>query len=171
MKISEIKAQLKVAAAAPIEKDGTSKWWNLLPRIPFPELPNRYKQLVRERFTAGNIRAFLIECYSSPDFEKAVASMTTDEREILPLPADSYISFETMTADIPDNMLDKIIIKARNSAIYTIEALDEPMLYGDHACAAFETALDEYRAANSKPAEKKTRFCRILSAEHIRPAV
>jgi len=157
MKISEIKAQLKVAAAAPIEKDGTSKWWNLLPRIPFPELPNRYKQLVRERFTAGNIRAFLIECYSSPDFEKAVASMTTDEREILPLPADSYISFETMTADIPENMLDKIIIKARNSAIYTIEALDEPMLYGDHACAAFETALDEYRAANSKPAEKKTR--------------
>ena len=157
MKISEIKAQLKVAAAAPIEKNGTSEWWNLLPRIPFPELPDRYKQLVRERFTADNIRAFLIECYSSPDFEKAVASMTTAEREILPQPADSYVSFETMAADIPDNMLDKIIIKARNSAIYTIEALDEPMLYGDHACAAFENALDEYREASDKSTEKQTR--------------
>ena len=157
MKISEIKAQLKVAAAAPIEKNGTSEWWNLLPRIPFPDLPNRYKQLVRERFTADNIRAFLIECYSSPDFEKAVASMTTAEREILPQPADSYVSFETMAADIPENVLEKLIIKARNSAIYTIEELDKPMLYGDHACAAFETALDEYRAASSTPAEKKTR--------------
>lgn len=146
MTIKEIKTQLKTAQAAPMT-NGTSERWNLLPRIPFPELPDKYKQLIRERFTADNIRDFLIGCYSSPDFE-------------------------TMTADIPEKMLDKIIIKARNRAIYTIESTTirkhdgdswteeevcEPMLYGDHACAAFEQCLDEYRAEHSKPTEKKTR--------------
>lgn len=161
MKISEINAMLEKAAEAPIESDGTCESWNLLPRIPFPELPDRYKRIVRQRFTVDTLHTFLIECYASTEYESEVANMTAEQRAALPFPAENYISFATLTAGIPANDLDRIIIRARNDAVYTIEAKDEPMIYGNHAAEAFEFYLDEYRAAtlsrNGADKEKKPR--------------
>lgn len=132
MTIKEIETQLKAAQEAVIFDDGTSEWWNLLPRVSFPELPQSYKDEVRKRFTADCLHSFLLECYSPPDFE-------------------------TMIADIPANILEKMLIKARNRAIYTIEAKKTPMLYGNHACEAFETVLDEYQSQTDQTTEKTKR--------------
>lgn len=158
MTIKEIEKQLKTAENADILQDGTSEWWDLLPRIPFPELPERYKKEVRKRFTVEDVHAFLIECYTPADFEKTVLQMTEEQKNILPFPPEEYISFVTVTKDIPANTLKKLIIKARNSAIYTIEAKDEPRLYGNHAREAFERILDEYeKSSGIQPAGKKSR--------------
>lgn len=158
MTIKEIEKQLKTAENADILQDGTSEWWALLPRIPFPELPERYKKEVRKRFTVEDVHAFLIECYTPADFEKTVLQMTEEQKNILPFPPEEYISFATVTKDIPANTLKKLIIKARNSAIYTIEAKDEPRLYGNHAREAFERILDEYeKSSGIQPTGKKSR--------------
>lgn len=122
---------LEKAGQAPIESDGTSEMWQLLPRIRFTDLPDRYKKIVRSRFTVTNIRIFLAECYPEEEFKHTIDS-------------------------IPKKDLDRLFIKARNTAIYTIESKDEPILYGNHACEAFEKCLEEYESeAERKAAERK----------------
>ena len=158
MTIKEIDEQLEIAANADILRDGTSQYWNLLPRVPFPELPDRYKKEVRKRFTVEDIHAFLIECYTPVDFEETVLSMTEEQKSSLPFPPEEYISFATITKGIPANILKKLIIRTRSSAIYTIERKDEPMIYGNHAVEAFERALEEYEKSNGiQLAGKKSR--------------
>ena len=110
MTIKEIDEQLEIAANADILRDGTSQYWNLLPRVPFPELPDRYKKEVRKRFTVEDIHAFLIECYTPVDFEETVLSMTEEQKSSLPFPPEEYISFATITKGIPANILKKLII-------------------------------------------------------------
>jgi len=159
MTIKEIEAQLQIAQAAPIEKDGTSEWWNLLPRVSFPDLPKRYKDEVRERFTADILHDFLRQCYSplAEITRKYAPQEVAAFEEKTATTVEGFLSFDSMIADIPANILDKLLIKARNNAVYTIEAPDAPMLYGNHACEAFENVIDEYQAATSAPAEKRTR--------------
>ena len=160
MKLSEIKKQIEVAAAAPINPDGSSNYWDLLPRCPYVELPASLQKKVRERHTLPNILDFLRECYVDTDFEETVKSMSAEDQAKLPQPADSYISFETITAGISDADLQKILLRARNTAIYTIENENgdlSPMLYGNHAVAAFETAIAEHENAPKTEDGKKRR--------------
>ena len=147
MKLSEIKKQIEVAAAAPINPDGSSNYWDLLPRCPYGELPASLQKKVRERHTIPILLDFLRECYVDTDFEETVKNMAAEEQAKLPQPTDSYISFETITAGISDADIQKILLRARNTAIYTIENENcdlSPMLYGNHAVAAFEAAIAEH---------------------------
>ena len=110
---------MKIAADAPINEDGTSEYWDLLPRCPYQELPASLQKSARQRFTIENLRNFLQDCY------------TVDE-------------WESLVSDLSAECLDKILLRARNTAVYTIEKeIGEfsPMLYGDHAATAFETAI------------------------------
>ena len=111
MKLSEIKKQIEIAAAAPINPDGSSNYWDLLPRCPYGELPASLQKKVRERHTLPNILDFLRECYVDTDFEETVKSMSAEDQAKLPQPADSYISFETITAGISDADLQKILLR------------------------------------------------------------
>ena len=160
MKLSEIKKQIEVAAAAPINPDGSSNYWDLLPRCPYGELPASLQKKVRERHTIPILLDFLRECYVDTDFEETVKNMAAEEQAKLPQPTDSYISFETITAGISDADMQKILLRARNTAIYTIENENgdlSPMLYGNHAVAAFEAAIAEHENAPRDEDGKKIR--------------
>lgn len=147
MKLSEIKKQIEVAAAAPINPDGSSNYWDLLPRCPYGELPASLQKKVRDRHTLPNILDFLRECYCTQEFE-------------------------AITADLSDAELQTILLRTRNNAIYTIGkeadvhymeageiATGEiiPVLHGNHATDAFETAIAEHENAPKTEDGKKRR--------------
>lgn len=161
MTIKQIEEQLKKAYAAPIEEDGTSQMWNLLPRVPFPELPAKYKSMVREQFTINRIREFLVECNCYPDFDKTgsrVGIAGIDMPINPPQPVDEDTLNDAKITDIPELANDKIIIRTRSIATYTIESSDEIVLYGNHAIVAFTTAVSNYRyRATNKNDDCKTR--------------
>ena len=137
------------------------RMWDNSPRIAFADLPASLQKKVRERHTISSVLDFLHECYTiTPEVENAIKNMTAEEQAKLPQPADSYISFETITAGISDADLQKILLRARNTAIYTIESENgdlSPMLYGNHAVAAFEAAIAEHENAPKDGDGKKIR--------------
>lgn len=153
MKLSEIRERLEaLAEMKPGERieDYSQRAFDELPRMPYKELPGSLQKNARERFTPDILRGFLQECYVPQDFEATVRSMDADTAaEVLPSPQDSYISFETVTAGIPAEDLDGLLIRTRNTAIYTVEyespGQPAPMLYGNYATEAFEAVCDEYR--------------------------
>ena len=138
--------------------------WDELPRAPYSELPASLKKNVRETVTPERLRAFLSDCYS---------------------PA----TFDTLIAGIPESDLQRILLRTRNTAVYTIDAENftftyypgkrqygvvqfsddytpttdvnelkyRANLYGNHATAAFDAALQQYRnpapVDNSKPTD------------------
>ena len=147
MKLSEIRERLEaLAEQKPGEtiEDYSQRAWEGLPRIPYKELPRSLQQNVRERFTADILRDFLREGYNMTDFAANVLKMDAAHVADLPLPFEDEI-----TAGIPAEDLDAILIRTRNTAVYTVEyeapGQLAPMLYGNHAIEAFETAIDEYR--------------------------
>ena len=141
--------------------DFAQRMWDNSPRIAFADLPASLQKKVRERHTISSVLDFLHECYTiTPEVENAIKNMTAEEQAKLPQPADSYISFETITAGISDADLQKILLRARNTAIYTIENENgdlSPMLYGNHAVAAFEAAIAEHENAPRDEDGKKIR--------------
>lgn len=168
MTIKQIEEQLKKAYAAPIEEDGTSQMWNLLPRVPFPELPAKYKSIVREQFTINRIREFLVECNCYPDFDKTgsrVGITGIDMPIDPPQPVDEDTLNDAKITDIPELANDKIITRTRNIATYTIESSDEIVLYGNHAIIAFTTAISNYRATNKGDDHKTRRTIREVDSE------
>ena len=137
MKIKDIKAALNAVhdeyertKALPDGKynaDAAGTYWDSLPRIPYDELPDSLKRKVRDRFTADTIRQFLIECYPEHDTQQADGTIAT--------------GYVTLTAGIPEKDMQKLFIRTRNTAVYTIESQDmEPTLYGNHACDAAKKA-------------------------------
>lgn len=147
MKLSEIRERLEtLAEQKPGEtiEEYSQRAWDGLPRIPYKELPRSLQQNVRERFTADILRDFLREGYNMTDFAANVLKMDAAHVADLPLPFEDEI-----TADIPAEDLDAILIRTRNTAVYTVEyeapGQLAPMLYGNYAIEAFETAIDEYR--------------------------
>ena len=147
MKLSEIRERLEaLAEQKPGEtiEEYSQRAWDGLPRIPYKELPRSLQQTVRERFTADILRDFLREGYNMTDFAANVLKMDAAHVADLPLPFE-----EEITAGIPAEDLDAILIRTRNTAVYTVEyeapGQLAPMLYGNHAIEAFETAIDEYR--------------------------
>lgn len=147
MKLSEIRERLEaLAEQKPGEtiEEYSQRAWDGLPRIPYKELPRSLQQNVRERFTADILRDFLREGYNMTDFAANVLKMDAAHVADPPLPFEDEI-----TAGIPAEDLDAILIRTRNTAVYTVEyeapGQLAPMLYGNHAIEAFETAIDEYR--------------------------
>lgn len=118
--------------------------WNGLPRMPYKELPRSLQQNARERFTADILREFLREGYNMTDFAANVLKMDAAQISEMPLTFE-----EEITADIPAEDLEAILIRTRNTAIYTVEyeapGQLAPMLYGNFAMDAFEAAIDKYR--------------------------
>lgn len=138
--------------------------WDELPRAPYNELPASLKKNVRETVTLESLRAFLSDCYT---------------------PA----TFDTLIAGIPESDLQRILLRTRNTAVYTIDAENftftyypvkrqygviqfsddytpttdvnelkyRANLYGNHATAAFDAVLQQYRnpapVDNSKPTD------------------
>lgn len=147
MTLAEIRAQVKDNCT---ERDGESideysqRRWDNAPRIHYKDLPLSLQKDVRARFTPATIQGFLRECF-------------------LPQP------FDSMTADIPLDTLEKLLIRTRNTAVYTIECegaqltadgqeelLIAPMLYGDHATEAFEAVLSDFAEKTQQAQEAKT---------------
>ena len=170
MTLEEIKKQIDYAngisddpdAVLPIppSEEMLSDWWNKLPRAPFNELPDRLKKKIREQFTTDRLREFLelLDAERTPVLKIIPVDLMWDTRK-----PDS-MSFLDITEKIPKTKLDRILIKARNTAIYTIEPdrriyLDTdtstedftPVLYANHFMDALEAALLEYWAEEQKP--------------------
>ena len=134
---------MEVAAAAPINADGTSEYWDLLPRCHYGELPASLQKIARQRFTIDNLRDFLQECYTGEEWASIIADITPDD-------------------------LAKTLLRTRNTAIYTIESENgdlSPMLYGDHAITAFEAVINENENA---PVNKKGKKARISANKAAR---
>ena len=173
MKLSEIKKQVKIAVDAPLNPDGSSNYWDLLPRCPYGGLPASLPEKVRERHTIPILLDFLRECYIDTEFEETIKNMSAAEKANLPRPVDNLVSFETVTAGISDADLQKILLRARNTAIYligydipyTIHTADgeaihgeiAPLLFGNHAVDAFEAAIAEHENAPKTEDGKKRR--------------
>lgn len=164
MTLKEIRAQVEDAETkrqGETPPEYAQRMWDSSPRIAFADLPASLQKKVRERHTISSVLDFLHECYTiTPEDENAIKNMTAEEQSKLPQPADSYISFETITAGISDADLQKILLRARNTAIYTIESENgdlSPMLYGNHAVAAFEAAIAEHENAPKDGDGKKIR--------------
>lgn len=160
MKLNEIRERLDaLAEMQPGERieDYSQRAFDGLPRMPYKELPRSLQQNVRERFTADILRDFLREGYNMTDFAANVLKMDAAHVADLPLPFEDEI-----TADIPAEDLDRILIRTRNTAVYTVEyeapGQLAPMLYGNFAMDAFETAVDEYREQQAeKQKQQKAR--------------
>lgn len=139
MTLAEIRAQVKDNCT---ERPGESideyaqRRWDNMPRIPYKELPLSLQQDVRARFPPAVIHDFLRQC---------------------------SIGIDEMIAGIKDSELEKIFVRTRNNAVYSIEcegvqlSADEreeyllaPMLYGDFAVSAFESAFADYKDKSAK---------------------
>ena len=136
--------------------DAAGTYWDSLPRIPYDELPDSLKRKVRDRFTADTIRQFLIECYPEHDTQQADGTIAT--------------GYVTLTAGIPEKDMQKLFVRTRNAAVYTLESQDmEPTLYGNHACDAFEQVIDEYHSTEpvNRKGKKQNTVARAKKAGQI----
>lgn len=192
MKLSEIRAALSkyndMVQAGPMLgeefTDYAQRIWDNKPRIAYDDLPVSLQKAVRERFTLEVFRNFLVECYATPEFEAVVQKMSPEDAQRLPEPPESYVSFQTLTKGIENAVLEGLLIRARNSAIYTLEDAGNaridtdkeiiifpqntdsagivPDLYGNYACSAFETVLNQYRTAEKEKEARKNDTAAII---------
>lgn len=168
MKLEEIRAILKENHT---QREGEphgeyfQRMWDDAPRIPYKELPLSLQREVRHRFTADVLRRFLQDCYKP--FSAFIKKTNPELGEKLEA-EEQYISFDELTADIPADVLEQLLIRARNAAVYNIEIewMQEsitgnpdmkiaPMIYGTNAVEAFESVLNEYQQKQKQKQEKK----------------
>ena len=127
------------------------RWFNLLPRVKYDNLPDKLKKQVRETITPEKLKTFLTESYSIPDF-------LPDDVKQHEAQYPNYQTFDEMTAGIDTRILKRLLIKTRNSAVYTIERIEDQFkaaLYGNHAIEAFEAVLIEYRKSQGQATPPK----------------
>lgn len=118
--------------------------FDLLPRIKYSELPASIQKAVRNRFPVEEMRSFL-------------SSLSNSKRV-------SDFDFSELVAGISPKDIDKLLIRARNTAIYTIELeysdINEeefaPVLYADYAISAFIDALNQYKTPNAPIQRRKS---------------
>ena len=164
MKLSEIRDQIQKVQAIPLNPDGTWDGWDKYPRCNYKDLPASLQKTVRERYSPQSLRRALIDVIDNSEFEQILRQLLTPEQAATAFkkPIESRVSFAIMTADIPEQTLDALLIRARNTAIYTLEpdakGNPEPELYANHAIAAFDAVLQQYRnpstADNSRPQDE-----------------
>ena len=103
--------------------DRAQWFFESLPRIKYDELPDKLKKRIRDTISPDKLCAFLKEGYTAEEYSD-------------------------LTADIKPRTLDTLLIRTRNSAVYTITSEKGNLkfsLYGYLASEAFETVLSEYR--------------------------
>lgn len=187
MKLEEIRAVLEDnyrRREGETHLEHSQRMWDDAPRIPYKELPLSLQREVRKRFTADVLRRFLQDCYKP--FSAFVKKVNPELGAKLEA-EEQYISFDELTADIPADVLEQLLIRARNAAVYNIEIewMQEslagerpemkiaPMIYGTNAVEAFEAVLDEYQQKQQqkkqeqkkqeKPTAKKTAAGSLVS--------
>ena len=152
MKLQEIREKLEDLGQMRIGEtvdDYSQRVWDSKPRIPFKKLPASLQKAVRQRFTPDILLDFLRTCYAPLEAEKVIKEMVKQGAITIEKKDEShYLSFETVTADIPADAMENILIRTRNTATYTVEmeAPEQlaPMLYGVHAQEAFEKVINIY---------------------------
>lgn len=82
MTLKEIQRLIDIAAATPIEPDGTSEYFNLLPRVYYSDLPEKLKK-VADKITIDTAKRFLLECYPVGELEAMAANKTAFNDMIL----------------------------------------------------------------------------------------
>lgn len=170
MTLKEIINALDKAYAA---QENNDKWFELLPTVPYNKLPASLQKDARERNTPENMKAFLEIAYSAidydqdqdlqhsffadlelsiPDYTKMIRKqhkkMLEAETQDPNICDKVHTAFELLTQEIPPETLNKILIRTRNTAVFTIQYEGgslAPMLYDIHAMDAFEAALHEYQ--------------------------
>lgn len=75
MTLKEIKRQIEAAHAAPINADGTSDYFNLLPRVYYKDLPAKLKREA-DKITIDGAKRFLLECYPVGTLDAMAADQT-----------------------------------------------------------------------------------------------
>lgn len=149
MKLSEIKKALDNISKRD-EHNEVYDRWSALPKAKYAELPSCQKKLVREIFSVDLLKNFIADVYN------------IRQKDL----SDDSPSYEFMIQDIPVKELDKIMIKIRNNAVYTMQYDPNgngkqitPFLYGNFACDAFENAIYEYKnLPKLQPKRRKKRF-------------
>lgn len=61
--MQEIQAQIDAAHNAPVNPDGTSDMWELLPRIYYKDLPALLRKIADKTYTVDRVKRFLLELY------------------------------------------------------------------------------------------------------------
>ena len=153
MKLQEIREILEDLGQMRIGEtveDYSQRVWDSKPRIPYKKLPASLQKVVRQRFTPDTLLDFLRTCYAPLKAERVIKEMVKQGAITIEKKDEShYLSFETVTAGIPADAMENILMRTRNTATYTVEmeapGQPAPMLYGNHAQEAFENAIDVYR--------------------------
>lgn len=70
--LEDIQLLIEDAHKAPINENGSSDMWDMLPRIPYKYLPDELKQ-VADKITVELAKKFLYECYPVGHFDKEAA--------------------------------------------------------------------------------------------------
>lgn len=81
MTLKEIKKQIEAAHAAPINPDGTSEYWDLLPRVYYADLPAKL-QKEADKITTDTAKRFLFECYPVGTLDSVAADQTAFSEKI-----------------------------------------------------------------------------------------
>ena len=72
MTLKEIQQQIDAAHAAPINADGTSEFFDLLPRVYYKDLPVKLKKEV-DKIQLDAVKRFLLECYPVGTLDSIIA--------------------------------------------------------------------------------------------------
>lgn len=94
MTLKEIQRQIDAANAAPMNPDGTSEWFNLLPRVYYKYLPAKLKREA-DKITTDTVKHFLSECRQGGTLDGL-----TDEKISEALHAARYL-IESTDTDYP----------------------------------------------------------------------
>lgn len=177
MKLKELETRVAIAESFLIDEQEASyeerlrQYTEELPKVQYRELPKKLQQQVRSNISAGDMRAFLIDCYGGDtyksmleDYLRKCCGRTCDEQG-------ECAESKRASAE------ERLMTLTRNTAVYTVQRaayihqlLTEDKeeerelradLYGTHACIAFENQI---RRATGRGGEKRTASVSIVSA-------
>lgn len=81
MTLKEIQRQIDIACAAPINPDGTSQYFDLLPRVYYKDLPAKLKKEA-DKITVESVKGFLYEFYTVEKLNAIAADQTAFNEKI-----------------------------------------------------------------------------------------
>ena len=125
MKLQEIREKLEDLGQMRIGEtveDYSQRVWDSKPRITYKKLPASPQKAVRQRFTPDILLDFLRTCYAPLEAERVIKEMVKKGAITIEKKDEShYLSFETVTANIPADAMENILIRTRNTATYIVE--------------------------------------------------
>lgn len=82
LSIKDIQLLIEDAHKAPVNEDGSSNMWDLLPKIPYDCLPDELKKEADSVINIESAKRFLYECYPVGHFDKLAADPTKFNEQI-----------------------------------------------------------------------------------------